>query len=244
MPTILDWIGSVGVIVTILTTVTGATWWLQKKFLLIDKNFLELDNRYNELENRIDNRHNELENRINNRHNELGNRIDNKYNELENQIDNKYNELGNRINNTNKFMEVLTIIIKDMLKVNETIMSALIHSKLILPDEQVTLYKSYSRGHINILEEGIKVGAVKSNPVTKEEGDRLLKYTHMCVAGERFTIEQAEDFHRLVHELEDCIEVHRNGGYGALLSLATLVLGATLNLDAQDRRQKEVMSKN
>jgi len=35
--TILDWIGSVGVIVTILATIICGTWWLERKFLLIEK---------------------------------------------------------------------------------------------------------------------------------------------------------------------------------------------------------------
>jgi len=212
--TILDWIGSVGVIVTILATgITGA-WWLQGKFVAIDEKFLDIDKRFMDIDKRF---------------------MD---------IDKRFLNLEHRMDRRDEVMNVIVEIMKDMLRVDETIMTALIRSKLILPDEQVILYKSYGSSHINLLDKTMKSGIEKSNPITKEEGKRLWKYRDMCLAGERFSVEEAEDFHRIVHALEDVPEVHRDGGYGVLISLAALVLGASLNAQDEAKRQKEVMNKN
>jgi hypothetical protein len=241
--TILDWIGSVGVIVTILATIIGGIWWLQRKFLLLENKINEfnssLGNRINEMSYRINEVNSSLENRINEFNSSLGNRINEFNSSLGNRINEVNSSLGNRINNCNKSIEIIVEVIKDMLKVNETIMTALIRSKLILPEEQATLYKSYSSSHTNLLDKVINSGIEKSNPITKEEGKRLWKYRDMCLAGERFTMEEAEDFHRIVHKLEDVREVHQDGGYGVLLSLAALVMGATLCAEDEAKRKEK-----
>lgn len=114
--TILDWIGSVGVIVTILATVITAVWWLQGKFVAIDE----------------------------------------KFNEKSFEIDKKFLHLEDRMDKISRFMEVISEVIKDILKVNETIITALIRANLILPAEQITLYKSYSGIHTTIINKSMK----------------------------------------------------------------------------------------
>ncbi len=221
--TILDWISSIGVIITILATVITGAWWLQGKFVAITEKFNE----------------NFLE--INKEINKKFFEIDKKFLE----IDKKFLHLEDRIDKINHFMDVISEVIKDILKVNETIIAALIRANLILPAEQITLYKSYSGTHTTIIDKSMKFGLEKSNPITKEEGERLWKYRDMCLEGKIFSVEEAEDFHRLVHELEDIREVHRDGGYGVLISLAALVLGVTLNIhDRAKQQQKEVMTEN
>ncbi|MEW6097119.1 MAG: hypothetical protein AB1567_11460 [bacterium] len=220
--TILDWIGSFGVIVTILATGIAGAWWLQGKFVAIEKKFVAIDKRFLDFEHRMEG----------------------KFLALEHWMEGKFIDMEHRMDRRDGIINVVVEIIKDMLKVNETIMTALVRSKLILPDEQATLYKSYSSSHANFLNNAIKLGIEKSNPITKEEGQRLWKYRDMCLAGARFTIEEAEDFHRIVHALEDVPEVHKDGGYGVLISLAALVLGATLTAQDEAKRQKEVMNEN
>jgi tetrahydromethanopterin S-methyltransferase subunit G len=249
--TILDWIGSVGVLVTILATIIGGVWWLQKKFLLLENKINEvnssLENRINEVNYRINEVNSSLGSRINEVNSSLGSRINesnsslgSRMNEINYRINEVNSSLGNRISNCSYSIKVIVEVIKDMLKVNETIMTALIRSKLILPEEQATLYKSYGSSHTNVLDKVINSGIEKSNPfITKEEGKRLWKYRDMCLAGARFTMEEAEDFHRIVHKLEDVPEVHQDGGYGVLLSLAALVMGATLCAEDEAKRKEK-----
>lgn len=54
-----------------------------------------------------------------------------------------------------------------------------------------------------------------------------------------FAILNIEYFHQIVHKLEDVPEVYEGGRYGVLLSLAALVLGATLGAEDEAKRKKE-----
>lgn len=104
------------------------------------------------------------------------------------EIDKRFLHLEERIDKINRFMEVISEVIKDILKVNETIITVLIRANLILPAEQITLYKFYSGTHTTIIDKSMKFRIEKGNPITKEEGERLWKYRDMCIEGKIFSV--------------------------------------------------------
>lgn len=84
----------------------------------------------------------------------------------------------------------------------------------------------------------------KSNPLTREEVDRLRKYKDMMLAGKRFPLDEAKDFHAIVRKLEKEPGVPGDG-LGVLLGLSTLVLGTSYSfLREEEEKAKSDTPKN
>ncbi|MEW6618303.1 MAG: hypothetical protein AB1422_02955 [bacterium] len=125
--------------------------------------------------------------------------------------------------------------------VDENIITVLARAHLILPEEQITLYKSFSDSHINTFENTVKWLTGKANPFSKEEVARLVKYKDMATGGKIFSLEEAKDFHELAHKLDR--EPGAPGeGVGFLLALTAYIFGVSLGIE--DDKKKEVRDKN
>jgi len=177
-----------------------------------------------------------LENRIDARIDKIDARID--------KVDARIDKLEVRIDKT---MEIISEAIISMLNINETMINILARAKLILPEEQILLYKSYSTAHTNMFKISLKWLGVKPNPFTKEEANRLGEYVNMMFEGKKFSLPQATDFHEIVHKVED--EYWRalkageevpslGGGIGLLIAMSAFIFGGALAVEDEAKKTK------
>ncbi|MEW6608532.1 MAG: hypothetical protein AB1414_13990 [bacterium] len=153
-------------------------------------------------------------------------------------IDEKFEKLVNAMRIMAENISENTRVLK---MVDENIITVLARAHLILPEEQITLYKSFSDSHINTFENTVKWLTGKSNPFSKEEIARLVKYKDMSTGGKIFSLEEAKDFHELAHKLDR--EPGAPGeGVGFLLALSAYIFGVSLGIE--DDKKKEVRDKN
>ena len=105
-------------------------------------------------------------------------------------------------------------------------LSALTRANLLKPEEQTELIKAIAGAHVGDLDRALKIAAGVVNPLTPGDLANLQHYTNMLRQGVPFTPEQAQDFHRLAHIVQE--ERSAEPATAVLLALAAFVLGVYL----------------
>lgn len=116
--------------------------------------------------------------------------------------------------------------LKALFKYLEVQGTVLAKAGLIKPDEQVEFIRTFVATHTSDIDRAVKAAEGMTNPLTKEDVSRLRQYTDMLRQGDPFTPEQAQDFHRIAHVLQE--ERADEPSTAFLLALAAFVLGVYL----------------
>ncbi len=117
-------------------------------------------------------------------------------------------------------------LLKAMLKYQEFHGTVLAKARLIKPEEQAQFIKDVTSAHASEIDRAMTVAKGVTNPLTRDDISRLRQYTDMLRQGNPFTPEQAQDFHRIAHVLQEDRSDEPSTAF--LLALATFVLGVYL----------------
>jgi hypothetical protein len=218
-------ITTVGVVISSIAIVIVLPWWLRGKFAILEENDRALSKKIEEgdkeLERKIEEGDKELERKIEEGDKELEKKIEEGDKTLE-------KRLGGKIENLVNIMRMFLLSLRSIHKVQETLIDCLSEAKLMSSQHQIKIYKWRTEAEINLIEDFFTQveGSSSNNPFSKEELNKLRKYVEWMRQGKLFSVEDAEDFKKLV------IKLRREKGdeidgdvMGLLTALSSLVLG-------------------
>ncbi|MDI6792023.1 MAG: hypothetical protein QME81_04030 [bacterium] len=251
---LIEWIQLIGIIISTLGGVISAVgvvivlpWWLRGKFAAQEKQIIEMDRKLTgeilEGDRKLSGEISEMDRKLTEEISEMDRKLTEEISEGDRKLTGEISRINKRMDVFNKRMDVFTEVVGIISKVNETVVAVLSEAKLILPDQQTRLYGHQSQVYQNILGIMVNWAGEKSNPLTREEVNRLRKYIDMMLAAKRFPLDEAKDFRAIVQKLEKEPGVP-GAGLGVLIGLSILVLGTSYSFEREEEEEAAKLDKS
>ncbi|MEW5767174.1 MAG: hypothetical protein AB1797_06040 [bacterium] len=228
----------ISMLVGMLVPLIGFVWWLHGKFSVLEKKITETDIT---LGKKITEIENDLGKKITETDNALGKKITEINSALEKKITETRQVLEQKIRDTNNIMGIMCNVIRGIVKTNETIVSVLVETKLVSPNQQTKLFGHQVEVQQSILGETTNWLEGKTNPIPRSEADRFKKYVDMLRNKEKFSVEEAKDFQTIIYKLYDEADLDADAPWNSLLTigrLAAFALGMALR-EESEQSEKE-----
>jgi hypothetical protein len=97
---------------------------------------------------------------------------------------------------------------------------------LVRPEQQAQFFRVFAVGHATDVDRTTKLVEDMSNPLTADDAARMRRYIDMIRQGVLFSLEEAQDFHRVAHLLRK--EWPEESCTALMLALSGVVLGFSL----------------